>query len=74
MFNESTVTESERAAGIDRISGFGILNSIDALAGGDVFKYDAATELPYHLAIAYLYRQHELALFRKRLKLILESK
>ena len=74
MFRESTLTDAERAAGIERISSFGILNSIDTLAGGDVFKYDAATELPYHLAIAFLYRHHEIALYRKRLRKVLEPK
>lgn len=39
----------ELAAGIERYNQFGIVVSIDRIAGGDVTKWEAITEMPYRM-------------------------
>ena len=37
----------QKKAGIDRFQKYGVFNLIDALAGGNVLKWEAIMELPY---------------------------
>lgn len=42
-------TQEQKAAGIEKFSRFGVKNLLDALAGGDVLKYESIMLLPYKL-------------------------
>lgn len=45
------------SAGINKLDQFGILNTIDNLAGGDIFKYDEVKKLRYSLVFDKQYRE-----------------
>ena len=61
-------------AGIDQLNTFGHLNTIDALSGGDVTKYDQVLLIPW----VTIYTKQQLLIaqgaYKKRLYDILNSK
>lgn len=44
-------------AGIDKLNKFGILNTLDHLAGGDVLKYEKIKKLPYNVVFDKQYME-----------------
>lgn len=50
----SEPTREQKLAGIDMFNDFGVMNTIKALAGGDVLKYDAITKLEYNVVFTHM--------------------
>ena len=44
-------------AGINKLDQFGLMNTIDNLAGGDVLKYDKVRKLKYNVVFDKQYRE-----------------
>jgi hypothetical protein len=49
------VTGIDKAAGIDKLTQFGVVIQIDKLAGGDVMKWELVKQLPYAIGFMKLY-------------------
>ncbi len=49
-------TPEQRRAGIDKFNQFGANNTIDALAGGDILKYEQILKIDYNTIFVKLYR------------------
>jgi len=47
-------TREQKLAGIDMFSDFGVMNTVKALAGGDILKYDAVTKLEYNVVFTHM--------------------
>lgn len=68
-------TDEQRKAGIGAFRQFGITNTIDSLAGGDVLKYDEVLKLDYNTVFVKLKRSKVEAEFqRKYSKIMCEKK
>lgn len=62
------------AAGVDRLDKFGELNIIDAIASGDVLKWDAVKKLPYEYVFAKQYMMVESRAVSKDYEKIIREK
>ncbi|MEJ4088228.1 hypothetical protein [Galbibacter orientalis] len=54
LVSKHTSVEWEMVDGSRRLSKYGVLNTIDKLAGGDILKYKDIEELPYQLVLSKL--------------------
>jgi hypothetical protein len=68
------ITPEEKQAGIDKLNVLGSINIIDALAQGDVLKYEQVLKLNYNVAFVKLYKNKLESDYRERLKKVLERK
>jgi hypothetical protein len=57
-----------KQAGVQRFDKFGVMNLIDALAGGDVLKYDSVMYIEYNTIYIKLLMNKEQMLFNRRLQ------
>lgn len=61
-------------AGIKRFEKYGINNTIDALAGGDMLKWEEVLLMPYGVVFMKLRMNKEKVLFQRNLRKVLENK
>jgi hypothetical protein len=61
-------TSKEENAGIHKFNEFGPLITIDRLADGDVLKYDAIEQKPYHLIFAKLKLEYTRRIYNENLE------
>jgi hypothetical protein len=57
-------------ARVKELDKFGDFKTIDALAGGDVTKYDEVLKIPLNTALLKLYYSKEVNDFRERLSVV----
>lgn len=59
-------TAEQLKAGIKKLDKYGMMNMIDALAGGDMLKYEAVLMMEYSVAFTKLRMNKDAELFRRR--------
>lgn len=59
--------KTEKAAGIEKLSWAGHMATVDALAGGDVLRYDAVLRLPISTALFKLKYDRSIREYQERL-------
>lgn len=61
-------------AKIDKLDVFKEVNTIDALAGGDILKWEKVVNLEYELVFVKLYKSKLEAEYQERLSKVLKAK
>lgn len=61
-------------AGIKKFERYGINNTIDALAEGDVLKWEEVLLMPYNVIFTKLRMNKDKVVFQRSLKRVLENK
>lgn len=61
-------------AGIIKFEKYGVNNTIDALAGGDVLKWEEICLMPYQVVFMKLRMNKQKVLFQRNLRKVLENK
>lgn len=53
---------------------FGIMNTVDSLAGGDILKYEKVLRMDYNTVFAKMFRNKLEGLYQENYRKILEKK
>lgn len=61
-------------AGIKTFEKYGVSNTIDSLAGGDILKWEAVCQLEYELVFQKLRMNADQELFKRKLRTVIENK
>ncbi len=69
-----TPSQAEALVGTKELDPLKDLILIDSLAGGDIFKHDAVTELPYNRVFGKLYMQNEIAKHQEKIESVMKQK
>jgi len=69
----SEPTREQKLAGIDKFSEYGIMNTIDALAGGDLTKYEAIENMAYNLVFVKMARNKTQSEFDENYRKVLKN-
>ena len=69
----SEPTREQKIAGIDSFNEYGVFNTIDALAGGDVTKYDQIERMEYNIIFTKMARNKTQAIFDDNYRKVLKS-
>lgn len=67
-------TAEQRAAGIDEYSKFGVMNTIRALAGGDILKANEVLHIEYSTVYSWLLMKKTDSTFDQRYSAVLQNK
>lgn len=67
-------TREQKLAGIDMFSDFGVMNTIKALAGGDILKYDAVTKLEYNVVFTHMVMNKVQSDFEENYRAVMKRK
>lgn len=67
-------TREQKLAGIDMFSDFGVMNTVKALAGGDVLKYEAVTKLEYNIVFTHMVMNKVQSDFEENYRAVMKRK
>jgi hypothetical protein len=67
-------TTEQRQAGINMFEKFGIMNTIRAMAGNDILKYDAVLEVEYNVALTHMAMSKTEGIFQDNYREVLKRK
>lgn len=71
---KTPITNEQRRAGIEMFDVFGVNNTIDALAGGDILKYADVLKMDYNTVFLKLKRSKLEGIYHKNYQKIMEEK
>ena len=69
----SKPTPIEKQAGIDTFNKFGVMNTVNSLAGGDVLKWELVKQLPYEMYLTKLLMNKTESEYQKKYSKLLEQ-
>ena len=69
----SEPTREQKMAGIDMFNDYGVMNTIDALAGGDITKYEAIEKIEYNVVFAKMAKNKTQSEFEENYRKVLKS-
>ncbi len=67
-------TPDQKAAGLELFNEFGVMNTIKALAGGDILKYNEVVKLEYNLVFTHLKMNKVSKVYQENYSTILRNK
>ncbi len=70
----SQPTYEQRQAGIDMFNDFGVMNTIKALAGGDVTKYSEVEKIEYNIVYVHLLMNKTQGIFEDNYRKVMKNK
>lgn len=67
-------TAEQRHAGIDMFNDFGVMNTIKALAGGDITKYKEVEKIEYNVVYVHMLMNKTQAVFEENYRKVMKNK
>ena len=67
-------TYEQKKAGVDMFNDFGVMNTIKALAGGDILKYEAVTKIEYNIIFTHMAMNKVQSEFEENYRKVLKQK